>query len=220
MDSIYTLLTYIFNITLIGSFFLFCFKCLEYKKNADSKNYIQSLHARLSMLRINLKGKVKRKSNKYRSMFPVTIGTGDPVDLALNDMIENKLETGEEIERYFDIAKKINTLLVTERSKSKDKVADKNLAQHKQPETQYDQGLGDEDFMGTDFKSEISIIRTIKDMVEISNLLNKKIETYNELNTKNPLPKVAPLNFPSLVDVNRVFFSGKNSRVDDSAEAA
>lgn len=223
MDSIYTLLTYTFNITLIGSFFLFCFKCLEFRKNAEAKNYIQSLHAKLSILRINLKAKVKRKSHKYRSLFPVSISAGDPADLALVDMIENKLETGEEIERYFNIARKINSLLVKESSKNRDKdkekVHEKLVTQHKS-ELEPGHAVGREDFMGTDFKSELSIIRTIKDMVEISVLLNKKIESYNELNLKSPLPKLSLIKFPSLIDVNRVFATQKNAHEDDSSEAA
>ena len=161
MDSIYTLLTYIFNITLIGSFFLLCFKCLEFKKNSEAKNYTQSLHAKLSMLRINLKAKVKRKSQKYRSLFPVAISKGDPVDLALVDMIENKLETNEEIQHYFDVARRINGLLTTERNKSKEKEKvpekEKIITQHK-PDADPLPTTGSEDFMGTDFKSEINAV--------------------------------------------------------------
>ena len=98
MDSIYTLLTYGVYITLFGSFCLFCFKMLEHRRNTEAKNYIQTLIAKVSMLRINLKSKVKKKSHKYRALLRDGVTEGDPIDLALNEMIEIKLETGDELQ--------------------------------------------------------------------------------------------------------------------------
>lgn len=219
MDSIYTLLTYLIELTVFGSFCLFCFKMLEHKRNVEAKNYIQSLHAKVSMLRINLKSKIKKKSYKYRALFKGAVSNGDPIDLALVELIEIKLETGEELQRYFDLSKRINALLITENSKNSKRIekgdnTDKPQIQEPQIE------IGKEDFMGTDFKSELSIIRVIKDMVEISALVNRKIEAYNLSNQKASLPLANNLNFPSMTEVNRVFKKEKTIADDDTSEAA
>lgn len=198
---------------------MFCFKMLEHKRNTEAKNYIQSLNAKVSMLRINLKSKIKKKSYKYRALFRSGITSGDPIDLALNELIEIKLETGEELQRYFDLSKRINALLIAENSRNSDRnekneKTDKPLLQEPTVE------VGKEDFMGTDFKSELSIIRVIKDMVEISAIVNRKVEAYNLVNQKSPLPLANPLNFPSMVEVNRVFKKEATVTDDDAAEAA
>lgn len=197
---------------------MFCFKCLEYKKKSEAKNYIQSLNAKLSMLRINLKSKIKKKSYKYRSSFKTTISNGDPIDLALNELIDLKFESGEELQRYFDLSKRINSLLISEKLKTADKV--ERLEKQPAVEQNYE-NIGKEDFMGTDFKSEISILRIIKDMVELSTILNKRIDAYNIVNPKNPLSTVNSLYFPSLAEVNRVFKTEiKDSNAEDTLGAA
>ncbi len=210
---------------------MFCFKCIEYKKKSEAKNFIQSLNAKLSILRINLKGKVKKKSYKYRSLFKNGVSPGDPIDLVLNELIELNLETGEELQKYFDLSKRINSLLSTESHRSSIRSAEKlaKIAEKNERPESPDNALaaqdqvekiGQEDFMGTDFKSEISIIRLIKDMVEISIILNKRVDAYNTLNPKSPIPNVNPLAFLSMSEVNRIFRAeGKQFDVD-SAEAA
>ena len=215
MDSILTLLSYAFNITLVGSFLIFCFKCFEYKKKSESKNYIQSLNAKISIVRISLRAKIKKKSHKYRALFKTQVTAGDPVDLALTELIELKLESGEDFQRYFDLSKRLNSLLLSESARLGELTQDEKIDSIKKSDT----FVAHDDFMGTDFKNELSIIRLIKDMVEISAMLNKRIEIYNEANLKTPMNKVSTLLFPSFVEVNRVF-AGKKEIPDDSSEAS
>ncbi len=224
MDSIYTLLTYLFKITIVGSLVLFCFKLLEQKKKNEAKNYIQSLNAKLSILRINLRGKMKKKSHKYRSLFKTSISAGDPIDVALNELIDLKLETSDEFQRYFDLSKRINYLLKTENVKTPEKDKADKTADDKPEKPKFAEPvrepLGNEDFMGTDFKSEISIIRVIKDMVEISKVLHRRIQAYNSSNPRNPIAEVMSIHFPSLAEVNMVFKKEQINSEDDSAETA
>ena len=180
---------------------------------------------------MNLKGKVKKKSYKYRSLFKNGVSPGDPIDLVLNEMIDLKLETGEEIEKYFELSKRINSLLITanarqpeKQTEKLDKVPDKSdktvpLEKVKIP-LQIEEKMDQEAFMGTDFKSEISIIRIIKDMVEVSVVLSHRIEAYNALNPKSPIENVSQLTFPSLSEVNRIFKSEQKKLGEDVSEAA
>ena len=199
---------------------MFCFKLVEFKKKSEAKNYIQSLNAKLSILRINLKGKVKKKSYKYRSLFKNGVSPEDPIDLVLNELIDLNLETGEELQKYFDLSKRINSLLVTENYRTPDKQKDKTEKSDRVDKLPTDERIGQDDFMGTDFKSEISIIRVIKDMVEISLILNKRVDAYNILNPKTPIQNVNPLIFTSMSEVNRIFKSENKQINDEVAEAA
>ena len=207
---------------------MFCFKCIEFRKNKQAKNFIQSLNARLSILRMNLKGKVKKKSYKYRSLFKNGVSPGDPIDLVLNEMIDLKLETGDEIEKYFELSKRINSLLVTanyRQTEKQNEKTEKAVAKVEAPEKVKvievpEEKIGQEDFMGTDFKSEISIIRIIKDMVEVSIILNNRVDAYNILNPKAPIANVNNLVFPSLSEVNRIFKTEHTKLSDDTSEAA
>lgn len=204
---------------------MFCFKCIEFKKKSEAKNYIQSLNAKLSILRMNLKSKVKKKSYKYRSLFKNGVSPGDPIDLVLNELVDLKLESGEDLQKYFDLSKRINSLLITENYRHKEKTLEKPIDKMERTDKPVvaeirQEKMGQEDFMGTDFKSEISIIRVIKDMVEISLILNKRVDAYNILNPKAPIQNVNPLIFPSMSEVNRIFKNEGNQFSDDPAEAA
>ena len=197
VDAIYILLGYIFNLTLLGAAAHFCFKFLQLRKKSGQKNQILNLNAKLSMIRMSLKAKIKTKSYRYRALFKTTVTSGDPVDIDLNDLINLNLDTGEDFQRYFDLSKRINSLLIAERASES--------PESKKENQKDDSHIGKEDFMGTDFKNEISILRHIKEMVEISSHLNKRIEAYNQANVKNPIPQVNILTFHSLIEVNRVF---------------
>ena len=204
MDSVITFIGYIINLTLLGAFALFCFKFLQAKKNSNQKNQIQNLNAKLSMLRMTLKAKIKSKSYKYRALFKTGVTSGDPIDLALNELLTLSLENGDDLQRYFDISKRINSLLVTENTheallnKKDPSINTKEIVQ-----------VGKEDFMGTDFKSEIAILRLIKEMVEVTEIINKRIDYFNSVYPKLPIARLNSLNFPSLMEVNRVFMREK-----------
>ncbi len=181
---------------MLAVFSLFCFKFIQSKKNSGQKNQIQNLNAKLSMLRMTLKSKLKTKSYKYRSLFRIGITSGDPVDEALNELIALTLESGDDFQRYFDISKRINSMLITQAA-----------AEAKKEQPGLAEQVGKEDFMGTDFKSEISILRVIKEMVEVSKLIHTRIENYNFTNLKQPIPPVKVISFLALAEVNRVFMN-------------
>ncbi|MBC7419165.1 MAG: hypothetical protein H7328_00420 [Bdellovibrio sp.] len=183
MESIFGLLTILFNLTLVGGVVMFIFKVLKFRKKSDFKNEIDNLQAQISLLRISLKAKVKKKSFTFRSQFPKPLITGDLIDTALNELIENKLETGKELQAYFDLSRRINSFLVV------------NI-----------QGYSPiEDFMSNDFKNEISIIRLIKDISSLSARLNKRSDSYNLTNQSAKLATVDNLIFTSMIEVNRIF---------------
>ncbi len=207
MDSLLSFTGFILNFTVLAVFSLFCFKFIQSRKNSGQKNQIQNLNAKLSMLRMTLRSKLKTKSYKYRSLFRIGITSGDPIDEALNELIALPLENGDDLQRYFDISKKVNSMLITQAA-----------AEAKKEQTAGVEPVGKEDFMGTDFKSEIAILRLIKEIVEVSRVINKRIENYNLANPKQPIAQVNTLTFPALAEVNRVFMN----KPDDpgSAQAA
>ncbi len=210
MDSLLSFIGYIFNFTVLAAFALFCFKFLQARKSSGEKNQIQNLNAKLSMLRMTLKAKIKGKSHKYRALFKFGINAGDPIDLMLNELISLSLENGDDLQRYFDISKHINSLLVAEAVKEAAKDAARESLDGKKDQTTKDTShIGKEDFMGTDFKSEIAILRLIKEMVDVSAILNKRIDHFNLASPKTPIARVNPLSFSSFTEVNRVFVSEK-----------
>ncbi len=217
MDSLLNFMSYIFNFTVLAAFSLFCFKFIQARKNSGEKNQIQNLNAKLSMLRMTLKAKIKGKSHKYRALFKAGIGAGDPVDVLLNELISLSLENGDDLQRYFDVSKKINSLLMAEAAKE---AARESFEAKKDQVAKDTSHIGKEDFMGTDFKSEIAILRLIKEMVEISSVLNKRIDHYNLSGSKNPISRVNSLSFPSFVEVNRVFVTDSSAVAATSAAAA
>lgn len=220
MESLLSFIGYIFNFTMIAAFALFVFKFIQARKNSGEKNQIQNLNAKLSMVRMTLKAKIKGKSNKYRALFKFGITAGDPVDLLLNELIGLSLENGDDLQRYFDISKQINSLIVAEAAKEAAKEVARQSLDGKTDQPARDTShIGKEDFMGTDFKSEIAILRLIKEMVEVSVALNKRIDHFNSASPKNPIARVNPLSFSSYIEVNRVFVSDK-SEPRSGSEAA
>ncbi len=211
MDSLLSFIGYIFNFTVIAAFALFVFKFIQAQKNSGEKNQIQNLNAKLSMIRMTLKAKIKGKSHKYRALFRSGINAGDPIDLMLNELISLSLENGDDLQRYFDISKNINSLLIAESAKEAAKDAARESLDGKKVQIAKDTShIGKEDFMGTDFKSEIAILRLIKEMVDVSVVLNKRIDHFNSVSPKNPVARVNPLSFSSFTEVNRVFVSDKS----------
>ena len=86
----------------------------------------------------------------------------------------------------------------------------------KEPPVGFEQ-IGKEDFMGTDFKSEIAILRLIKEMVDVSKLIHTRIENYNMTNLKQPIAPVKIITFPALAEVNRVFMNKPDEPGSESA---
>lgn len=193
MDVILSLLSSIFNITLIGAALFCTIKFIEYRRTLHTKNEIQSLQARVSILRMALKSKVKKKANSFRSKFVRPINQGDPFDNAICELTENKFETGEDFQMYFDLSTKINSFINAEVKLTTD------AATNKKTSSQF------EDFMGPDLKNELAIIRTIKEITEIIAKFNVKADVYNKLKVKSKVTLLDPLIFSSLTEVNRIF---------------
>ncbi len=192
MDSIFELLTLLINISVVGGFIMLTLKILKFRKKSGLKNEIDNLQAQISLLRISLKSKVKRKSFALRAQFPKSLSPADPANLTLNELIENKLETGADFQSYFDGSRKINSLIA---------LSVENYAPA-------------EDFMSNDFNNEISIIKLIKDICSLSSRLNKKIELFNIANPNAVIQPVDNLIFQSMVEVNRIFNDNKNVSVE------
>lgn len=178
----------------------FVLKILRDRRKMVGLKHISHTQARLAMLRINIKAKIKKKGMQFRASFRKAIPKGEVVDLALEEMVDLKFETGDDFQRYFDICKKVNVFLKADVVSGA--AADPAAPAVATAETGT-QVI--EDFMSSDFKNELAIIRLIKEMTEASADLNRKIDSYNNMNISKPMPKVDSLYFVSLMDVNRVF---------------
>lgn len=227
MTTILDLLSMLFDFTLFGSVILFVIKFFHHQKNMGAKKQIDNLQAKIAILRMSLKAKVKKKVNLFKNRYVDPTNSGDTVDSTLNLMLENKFETSEDFQNYFDHSKKVNETIKVdiEAQKQNKEISLKNIPTHKQanepnpsrevPPAGMTQKF--EDFMGTDFKNELSIIRLIKDMVETTLQLNERIIFYNRLNKKSKYKPTEELIFSSLSDVNRVFRENyPESEGDDS----
>ncbi len=200
VDSIFGLITILINFSLFGGALLFILKVLKTRKKKDLKEEIDNLQAKISLLRISLKSKVKKKSFTFRALFTKPLSEGEPLDLALNQLISNKLETGNELQNYFDLSRIINSHIVAS-------VPLYHPA---------------EDFMTSDFQNEISIVVLIKEICSLSARLNKRIENFNLVNHQAKINAVDSLIFPAMSDVQRVFNDHQllNEAADDLKKTA
>lgn len=188
MEAIVELLTYLFYSVFASFTVFYSLKYIKTRKNSVIKNDIQNIQASISLLRISLKAKIKKKANSFRSRFVKPINEGDPIDVCINELTENGFEKGSDFQLYFDLSKRINSFISTDIAISRD-----------MSQEQF------EDFMGPDYKIEISIIRVIKEMTELAVILNNRIDAYNQLNVHDRIANADSLIFPSIVEVNRVF---------------
>ena len=191
MDSIIDLFNLTLKIAVLGGFVLLITKFVKFKKHSNAKADIQNLQAKLSQLRMALKGKIKRKANVFRSSFKTGISEGDMVDNALKDLNENKFETSHDFQEYFDLSRRIVNLIQSESG---------------EPNT----NTVENDFMCSELKTEMEIVRCIKDMSDISAKINSRIEEFNKTNSPT-IPKVDSLVFSALADINRIFKSDSDS---------
>lgn len=195
MDGMIDLFSTILKITVIGGFVLLVLKLIQFRKSSAVKAEILNLEARLSKLRMALKAKLKKKSGFFRASIKVAIAEGDPVDTMLKQLMTNNFEVSQDFQNYFDISRKIVSLIYAEKNGAASTEA--NI---------------ENDFMCSDFKTELDIVRIIKEMVNITAKINGLIEENNTNNPSNPIAKVDKLAFTSLTDINRIFSaeSGKN----------
>lgn len=208
MDIIQVLLSYVAYIVFLGTSMFFVLKLLRDRRMMVGLKQISACQARLAMLRINFKAKVKKKALQFRASFRKSIPKGEVADLALEEMVDLKFETGEDFQKYFDLCKKVNVFLK----------ADAPPVDPSAPPANAGQVF--EDFMSSDFKNELAIIRLIKEMTEVSADLNRKIDSYNNMNLAKAVPKVDSLYFVSLMDVNRVFNDDDSEQASSSSPAS
>lgn len=187
MDVIFELFNVILKLILGCGVVFIGLTFLKSKKFLNAKNDIQNLQARLSQIRLALKGKTKRKSNVFRAGIKANIVEGDIYDSNLKSLTEVKFETSEDFQAYFDISKQLVKMLqITNGSE--------NAPSH----------MAENNYMSSDFKTEMDIIRLIKEMTELSSKINSRVEEHNRTSTQK-LQRVDSLVFPSITEVNKVF---------------
>ena len=199
MDAIFDLFSAFIKLNLVVGGFYILFSVLRSKKFHSAKSEIDNMQARLSQLRLALKAKVKRKSNHFRTMLKTAIIEGDLFDTATRSLAEVRFETSEDFQSYFDISRGIMKLISF------------------QNETL--QEVDENSYMSTDFKTEMDIIRIIKEMIELSKRINDRVETYNRTSTQK-LKNVDELSFGSITEIHRVFKAATDDATDDAKDDA
>lgn len=202
MDN--NLLTLILQISVGCAMTYYILNFLKQKKKDLVTFDIKNLEARMASLRMILKAKVKKKSQYFRASFSASVKKGDPFDLALTELAELPFETNDHFEKYFSSSKQLNTFLKIDRSKSSMAADAALLSAVDTPAPVEVQNLNS-DFMTTDIKNEFIIIKTIHEMIELSISLKTKIDHYNLMHPKLPLAEVKVIQFPSVVDVQKIF---------------
>ncbi|AGH94614.1 hypothetical protein [Pseudobdellovibrio exovorus] len=200
MDAMIDVFSAILKLSFIGGAVFFVVSTLRAHKHNNAKQEILNLQALLSQYRLSLKSKVKKKANILRATFRVPPPQGDLVDVALHDMCNNPFERGADFQSYFDLSRRVIQYLQM----------DNGTEPEDMPDVQ-------NDFMCSDFKTELDIARLIKDMYDLSEKINSKISEHNNgvRKASQKIPRVQALVFPSLIDVNRIFSS--NSEEDVAA---
>lgn len=165
-------------------------------KRRNLREEISKIEAKMSTLRISLQNRVKKKAKRFRATYPQSITQGDPIDISINQLSGLTFERNNDFQDYIDLCKKINSFI---------DLANADKADGSTSDVKPNDGS---DFMGTDFKNEINIVRVINDMIMISRALNKqlnKLYTF-ERRSKNNIPE--PISFPSLFELQKVFKNG------------
>ena len=174
-----------------------------HQQNADGAVLlrVQNLQARISQLRLALKAKVKRKSNTFRAMSKAQIIEGDLFSSTLKSLTEVKFETSDDFQMYFDISKQIVKIINL----------DNKVDGH-------DNQAAGTNYMSSDFKTEMDIIRIIKEISDMSARVNHRIDEHNRTNSQK-IPRIDSIMFPAITEVTRVFKS-EGSPETDSVDAA
>lgn len=132
---------------------------------------------------MNLKAKVKKRTNAFRKYFTIAINPGEMLDRDLSSILDVKFETGADFQRYFDSIKNIHSLIT---------------AIHKDPDHPVQK------YLDEDAKRELVIIRFVKEMKDTSAKYNEKIEVYNKINPKRKLASIDPIQFDSMADIEHI----------------
>lgn len=214
MDGILSLLGLIVKITMMGFATFIVLHVLRSMKKRTLRDEISKIEAKMAAFRINLKNRVKKKAKRFRATYPASITTGEPIDISLTQLSELSFEKNSDFQDYIDICKKINRFIDLAN-------ADKNSEASQVAPNDLDKC----DFMGTDFKNEINIVRLINDMVIVSKTLSKQTIRYNHFDRRAKMSSPEPITFSSLFELQKVY-KNKNTnedlieKADDTKSAA
>lgn len=172
---------------------------LRSMKRRTLRDDISKVEAKMAAYRINLKNRVKKKAKHFKASYPAGITTGEPIDVSLSQLSDLTFEKNSDFQDYIDLCRKINNFIELAK-------VDKGV------EATPAQDTHQSDFMGTDFKNEINIVRLINDMVIVSKTLNKQVIRYNHFDRRAKMIAPEPINFTSLFELQKVF---KNQNVND-----
>ncbi len=201
MEAIFDLLGLVIKISLFGGAAFIIFSVMRSKKFNSAKNDLQNLQARLSQLRLALRAKVKRKSNAFRTMLKSNIVEGDLFDNTVKSLCDVKFDTSEEFQHYFDISRNIVRMVLADTG---------------------GEGMGEQtaenNFMSSDFKTEMDILRIIKEITDISAKINHRVLEHNRTSSQK-LPRVDSIVFASITEVNRVFKGDEANHPSSSGDS-
>lgn len=199
MDALIELLNGLFKFAIAGGFLVLAIQLVRSKRFSSVKTEVLNMQAKLSKARMSLKAKVKKKYNFFHSSIKAL--EGDEIDTLLKRLIENNFENSQDFQSYFDISRKIVASIQNYKKEAG------------RPDTPLDI---ENNFMCSDFKTEMDIIRIIKEMTSLSSKINARIEENNRKNPNNLIQRVDDLIFESLTDVNRVFKIRSDSNQESS----
>lgn len=201
MDGILVLLGLIVKITIMGFGTFIVLHVLRSMKRRTLRDEISKVEAKMAAFRINLKNRVKKKAKRFRASYPASITTGEPIDISLTQLSDLSFEKNSDFQDYIDICKKINSFIDLAN-------VDKNSEAAQATAIDTDKC----DFMGTDFKNEINIVRLINDMVVVSKALSKHTSRYNHFDRRAKMMAPEPISFASLFELQKVY---KNKDAND-----
>lgn len=199
MNSIYQLFSFLFDFTLVGAGLFFAIKLLQFRSHLHAKNELQRIQARISILRMNLKAKVKKRANAFRSYYAKSIVPNEILDRDLSALVEIKFESGNDFQQYFDFVQNTHTLIA---------------AIHNEVESPV------KAYEELDLKNEQIIIRIVKEMHDGSTNYNEKIEAYNTANPKNKMTLIDPIQFSSMHELFQNLHIEANTEVEDKKTEA
>lgn len=163
-------------------------------KRRTLRDDISKVEAKMAAYRINLKNRVKKKAKHFKASYPSSITSGEPIDVSLSQLSELTFEKNSDFQDYIELCRKINNFIELAK-------VDKGVETGQPVHHDADQC----DFMGTDFKNEINIVRLINDMVTVSKTLNKQVSRYNHFDRRAKMIAPEPINFTSLFELQKVF---------------
>ncbi len=194
MEGILSLLGLIIKITIMGFGTFIVLHVLRSMKRRTLRDDISKVEAKMAAYRINLKNRVKKKAKHFKASYPSSITSGEPIDVSLSQLSELTFEKNSDFQDYIELCRKINNFIELAK-------VDKGVETGQPAHHDADQC----DFMGTDFKNEINIVRLINDMVTVSKTLNKQVSRYNHFDRRAKMIAPEPINFTSLFELQKVF---------------